>query len=210
MKHYPSVKYKVVCTSHKFIQSVSYGHLGARNDKHIARTDVSVESGTYPSNVHTIYRSNAPWEINGSILGINHKPILMFISCWKMKEFQLDAWHFWNSIKKKAIVDLINEVFLLTYLELVASVPSTNKYPRILSFKSQTNLQRASTFSACQDGRHCGFSIGSRFSWNILNGTSCKIWYPVDHQVWLPALPLPLDLNIISTRSYHSSFLSLR
>lgn len=41
-EHYPSVKYKVVCTSHKFIQSVSYGHLGARNDKHVARTDVAI------------------------------------------------------------------------------------------------------------------------------------------------------------------------
>ena len=39
---YPSVAYEVICTSRKFIQSVSAGHPGARNDKHIVRTDKSV------------------------------------------------------------------------------------------------------------------------------------------------------------------------
>jgi hypothetical protein len=44
---YPSVAYQVVCTSRKFIQSVSCGHPGARNDKHIARTDPSVTDLLY-------------------------------------------------------------------------------------------------------------------------------------------------------------------
>ena len=39
---YPSISYEVICTSRKFIQSVSAGHPGARNDKHIVRTDNSV------------------------------------------------------------------------------------------------------------------------------------------------------------------------
>ena len=39
---YPSIAYEVICTSRKFIQSVSVGHPGARNDKHIVRTDRSV------------------------------------------------------------------------------------------------------------------------------------------------------------------------
>jgi hypothetical protein len=39
---YPSIAYEVICTSRKFIQSVSSGHPGARNDKHIVRTNDSV------------------------------------------------------------------------------------------------------------------------------------------------------------------------
>jgi Plant transposon protein len=39
---YPSIAYEVICTSRKFIQSVSPGHPGSRNDKHIARTDPAV------------------------------------------------------------------------------------------------------------------------------------------------------------------------
>ena len=39
---FPSVAYEVICTSRKFIQSVSAGHPGSRNDKHIVRTDDSV------------------------------------------------------------------------------------------------------------------------------------------------------------------------
>ena len=39
---YPSVAYEVICTTRKFIQSVSCGHPGSRNDKHIAKTDPSV------------------------------------------------------------------------------------------------------------------------------------------------------------------------
>ena len=39
---YPSIAYEVICTSRKFIQSVSCGHPGSRNDKHIARTDTAV------------------------------------------------------------------------------------------------------------------------------------------------------------------------
>ena len=41
---YTSIAYEVICTSRKFIQSVSAGHPGARNDKHIVRTDDSVMS----------------------------------------------------------------------------------------------------------------------------------------------------------------------
>ncbi|KAI2511223.1 Plant transposon protein [Fragilaria crotonensis] len=41
---YTSIAYEVICTSRKFIQSVSAGHPGARNDKHIVRTDNSVMS----------------------------------------------------------------------------------------------------------------------------------------------------------------------
>ena len=39
---FPSVAYEVVCTSRKFIQSVSCGHPGTRNDKHIVKTDPAV------------------------------------------------------------------------------------------------------------------------------------------------------------------------
>ena len=39
---FPSIAYEVICTSRKFIQSVSVGHPGSRNDKHIVRTDDSV------------------------------------------------------------------------------------------------------------------------------------------------------------------------
>ena len=36
-----SIAYEVVCNCRKFIQSVSVGHPGTRNDKHIVRTDQS-------------------------------------------------------------------------------------------------------------------------------------------------------------------------
>ena len=39
---FPSIAYEVICTARKFIQSVSVGHPGSRNDKHIVRTDDSV------------------------------------------------------------------------------------------------------------------------------------------------------------------------
>ena len=39
---YPRVACEVMCTARKFIQSVSCGHPGTRNDKHIAKTDRSV------------------------------------------------------------------------------------------------------------------------------------------------------------------------
>jgi Plant transposon protein len=39
---FPSIAYEVICTARKFIQSVSVGHPGSRNDKHIVRTDSSV------------------------------------------------------------------------------------------------------------------------------------------------------------------------
>ena len=39
---FPSIAYEVICSSRKFIQSVSVGHPGTRNDKHIVRTDYSV------------------------------------------------------------------------------------------------------------------------------------------------------------------------
>jgi hypothetical protein len=41
---YTSIAYKVICTSQKFIQSVSAGDPGARNNKHIVRTDNTVMS----------------------------------------------------------------------------------------------------------------------------------------------------------------------
>ena len=41
---YTSIAYKVICTSREFIQSVSAGHPGACNNKHIVRTDNSVMS----------------------------------------------------------------------------------------------------------------------------------------------------------------------
>ena len=39
---FPSIAYEVICTSRKFVQSVSCGHPGSRNDKHIVITDKSV------------------------------------------------------------------------------------------------------------------------------------------------------------------------
>ena len=39
---FPSVAYEVICSCRKFIQSVTCGHPGTRNDKHIAKTDASV------------------------------------------------------------------------------------------------------------------------------------------------------------------------
>jgi hypothetical protein len=39
---FPSIAYEVICTSRKFIQSVTVGHPGTRNDKHIVRTDDNV------------------------------------------------------------------------------------------------------------------------------------------------------------------------
>lgn len=44
---YPSIAYEVICTSRKFIQSVTVGHPGTRNDKHIVRTDESVTNLLY-------------------------------------------------------------------------------------------------------------------------------------------------------------------
>ena len=39
---YPSIAYEVICTSQKFIQSVTVGHPGSQNGKHIVRMDDSV------------------------------------------------------------------------------------------------------------------------------------------------------------------------
>jgi hypothetical protein len=45
---YPTVAYEVICNSRKFIQSISVGHPGSRNDKqHIVRTDETVMSLLY-------------------------------------------------------------------------------------------------------------------------------------------------------------------
>jgi hypothetical protein len=44
---FPSLAYQVVCTSRKCIQSVSFGHPGSRNDKHIARTDRAITDLLY-------------------------------------------------------------------------------------------------------------------------------------------------------------------
>jgi hypothetical protein len=38
---FPSIAYEVICSVRKFIQSVTVGHPGSRNDKHIVRTDQS-------------------------------------------------------------------------------------------------------------------------------------------------------------------------
>jgi hypothetical protein len=45
---YPLVLYEVVCTSRKFIQSVSCGHPGSQKNKHIARTDVATTNLLLP------------------------------------------------------------------------------------------------------------------------------------------------------------------
>ena len=42
MEGFHSIAYEVICTSRKFIQSVTVGHPGTRNDKHIVRTDDNV------------------------------------------------------------------------------------------------------------------------------------------------------------------------
>ncbi len=47
---YPSVVYEVVCTSRKFIQSVSCGHPGSWNDKNFARTDSAIVILLEPNN----------------------------------------------------------------------------------------------------------------------------------------------------------------
>jgi len=41
---YPTIAYEVICSSKKFIQSVTYGHPGSRNDKHIVRYDDTVNN----------------------------------------------------------------------------------------------------------------------------------------------------------------------
>ena len=56
---YPSVAYEVVCTSRKFIQSVSCGHPGSRNDKHIARTDAAIMNLLEPND----WLGGKSWEV---------------------------------------------------------------------------------------------------------------------------------------------------
>jgi hypothetical protein len=41
---FPSIAYEVICTAKKIIQSVTFGHSGSRNDKHIVKSDQSVLS----------------------------------------------------------------------------------------------------------------------------------------------------------------------
>jgi Plant transposon protein len=56
---FPSVAYEVVCTSRKFIQSVSCGHPGSRNDKHIARTDAAIMNLLSPQD----WLASKSWEV---------------------------------------------------------------------------------------------------------------------------------------------------
>ena len=44
---FASIAYNVICTSRKFIQSITVGHPGTRNDKHIVRTDATVTDLLY-------------------------------------------------------------------------------------------------------------------------------------------------------------------
>ena len=44
---FASIAYEVICTSRKFIQSITVGHPGTRNDKHIVRTDATVTDLLY-------------------------------------------------------------------------------------------------------------------------------------------------------------------
>jgi Plant transposon protein len=62
---YPSVAYEVVCTSRKFIQSVSPGHPGSRNDKHIARTDPAIMNLLNPNH----WLSRKTWEVTDDAEG---------------------------------------------------------------------------------------------------------------------------------------------
>lgn len=58
---YTSVAYEVICTCRKFIQSVSVGHPGTRNDKHISRTDESVTDLLVPNS----WLSSKIWQCLG-------------------------------------------------------------------------------------------------------------------------------------------------
>lgn len=58
-EHFPLVAYEVVCTSRKFIQSVSWGHPGSRNDKHIARTDAAIMNLLEPND----WLGSKSWEV---------------------------------------------------------------------------------------------------------------------------------------------------
>jgi hypothetical protein len=62
---YPSVAYEVVCTPRKFIQSVSQGHPGARNDKHIARTDPAITDLLFGNG----WLRSKCWEVTNDALG---------------------------------------------------------------------------------------------------------------------------------------------
>ena len=44
---FASIAYKVICKSRKLIQSITVGHPGTRNDKHIVRTDATVTDLLY-------------------------------------------------------------------------------------------------------------------------------------------------------------------
>ena len=74
---YPSVAYEVVCTARKFIQSVSQGHPGARNDKHIARTDPAVTDLLYGNG----WLRSKYWEVTTNALG--HRKVLqgLYLIC---------------------------------------------------------------------------------------------------------------------------------
>ena len=58
---YTSIAYEVICTCRKFIQSVSVGHPGTRNEKHISRTDDSVTDLLVPN----LWLSSKTWQCLG-------------------------------------------------------------------------------------------------------------------------------------------------
>ena len=86
---YPSLAYEVICTTRKFIQSVSCGHPGSRNDKHIAKTDPSVmqfmdKNGWLNSKAWHTFGENGRKSFFGAYLicngGYHAWPCLMFPS----------------------------------------------------------------------------------------------------------------------------------
>jgi hypothetical protein len=87
---YPSVAYEVICTTRKFIQSVSCGHPGSRNDNHIAKIDRSVmqfmdKNGWLNSKVWHTFGENGRKSFFGAYLicdggGYHAWPCLMFPS----------------------------------------------------------------------------------------------------------------------------------
>jgi hypothetical protein len=62
---FPLVAYEVVCTAQKFIQSVSQGHPGARNDKHIARTNPAITDLLFGNG----WLCPKNWEVTNNAIG---------------------------------------------------------------------------------------------------------------------------------------------
>jgi hypothetical protein len=74
---YPSLAYQVVCTSRKFIQSVSCGHPGANNDKHKACTDPSVTNLFYGNG----WLRSKYWEVTNDANGRRKAIQGLFLIC---------------------------------------------------------------------------------------------------------------------------------